>query len=104
MRAGGTLLDRGGLGIRFDVGTLWTLERDSYTARCALLWVPHAWELRVLIDEETLLSERCHTQAQVLAVANAWNARLQGCGWFEPGQRRGNWSGLSVNNASTPRS
>ena len=70
--------------LRFDVGTLWTLERDAHVARCALIWLPHAWELRVLIDDDTLLSERCRTQHGVFAVAGAWQAKLREVGWDEP--------------------
>jgi len=69
MRSGGTRAQDGRAELRFDVGTLWTLERDTHVARCALVWVPHAWELCVLIDDESLLSERCSTEAEVLAVA-----------------------------------
>ena len=81
MRSGETGVHGGRGGLRFDVGTLWTLQRDGHVARCALLWVPHAWELRVLIDDETQLSERCRTQDEVFAVASAWDARLRASGW-----------------------
>ena len=70
--------------LRFDVGTLWTLERDAHVARCALIWLPHAWELRVLIDDDTMLSEQCRTQHGVFAVAGAWQAKLREVGWDEP--------------------
>jgi hypothetical protein len=72
--------------LRFDVGTLWTLERDTHVARCALAWVPHGWELCVLIDDESLLSERCTNEAEVLAVATAWGTRLRRSGWSKPGR------------------
>jgi hypothetical protein len=71
-------------GLRLDVGTLWTMGRDGYTAHCALIWLPHTWELRVLIDDDVLLSEQCATQARVLAVADAWRGRLAECGWAPP--------------------
>jgi hypothetical protein len=78
----------------FDVGTLWTLERDTHVARCALLWVPHAWELRVLIDDETLLSERCCSQVEVLEVASAWGTRLRAGGWSDAGSAAGELVGV----------
>ena len=73
-------------GLRFDVGTLWTLERDAHVARCALIWLPHAWELRVVIDDDALLSEWCRTQHSVFAVAGAWQAKLREIGWGEPSE------------------
>ncbi len=81
MRSGETRIQEGRVELRFDVGTLWTLERDTHIARCALAWVPHAWELCVLIDDESLLSERCRNESEVLAVADAWARRLRGRGW-----------------------
>jgi hypothetical protein len=85
MQSGNASRDRGPGGLRLDVGTLWTLEQDTHSARCALVWVPHAWELRVLIDDQVLLSERCRTQADVLAVAGRWATRLRDCGWSPAG-------------------
>ena len=85
MRSGETRVRDSRVELRFDVGTLWTLERDTHVARCALVWVPHAWELCVLIDDESLLSERCSTVAEVLAVAAAWGTRLRRSGWSQPG-------------------
>jgi hypothetical protein len=86
MRSGETRVRDSRVELRFDVGTLWTLERDTHVARCALVWVPHAWELCVLIDDESLLSERCSTEAEVLAVATAWGTRLRRSGWSQPGR------------------
>ena len=86
MRSGETGVRDSRVELRFDVGTLWTLERDTHVARCALVWVPHAWELCVLIDDESLLSERCSTEAEVLAVAAAWGTRLRRSGWSQPGR------------------
>jgi hypothetical protein len=87
MRSGESRTQPGRVELRFDVGTLWTLERNTHIARCALAWVPHAWELSVLIDDESLLSEECRTEAEVLAVATAWGTRLRWRGWSEPPQR-----------------
>ena len=84
MRMGEASRGPGPSGPRVDVGTLWTLELDTHTARCTLVWVPAAWELRVLIDDEILLSERCRTEAQVRSTAGGWAIRLRGCGWTSP--------------------
>ena len=84
MRTGEVSRGPGPAGPRLDVGTLWTLELDTHTARCSLVWVPHAWELSVHIDDELLLSERCRTQAQVLTTAGGWATRLRHCGWTSP--------------------
>jgi hypothetical protein len=83
MRSGESRVQNGRGELRFDVGTLWTLERNTHIARCALAWVPHAWELCVLIDDKSLLSERCGTEAEVLAVATSWGTRLRRCGWSQ---------------------
>jgi hypothetical protein len=81
LRAGESRRPGDGQGLTLDVGTLWTMGRDGYVARCALIWLPCTWELRVLIDDDVLLAERCGTQAEVLAVADAWRSRLGECGW-----------------------
>lgn len=66
-----------------DVGTLWTLQRDEGTARCALFWRPDGWELRMLIDGLMLLAHRCCRQDEVFAVAETWRVRLRERGWHD---------------------
>ena len=72
---------RGPDGLQFDVGTLWTMVHDTHEARCALIWRPYEWELRVSVDASVLLSERCRRQAEVFSVASAWRSRLSASGW-----------------------
>lgn len=91
-----------GRGMQFDVGTLWTLERNTHVARCALVWLPQGWELRVLIDDDALLSERCRTQLGVFAVAGAWRARLREAGWDELSEPRPSLSGAQQVAAPEP--
>jgi hypothetical protein len=68
-----------------EVGTLWTLERDDCTARCALRASPLArtWEVRVLVDGDTLLTERCGQQ-EVFTLAERWRSRMAERGWRKP--------------------
>ena len=64
-----------------DVGTLWTLRRDEYTARCSLLsWSPD-WELRVVMEEDILLAKRCRTTAEAFELAEHWRLGLLEHGW-----------------------
>jgi hypothetical protein len=64
-----------------DVGTLWTLRRDEYTARCTLFsWSPD-WELRVVMDEDVLLAKRCRTTADAFELAEHWRRGLIEHGW-----------------------
>jgi hypothetical protein len=63
------------------VGTLWTLERDDRTAVCILLAARRATEVRVLIDGDTLLSQRCERHS-VFGVAENWKKRLMERGWI----------------------
>ena len=66
-----------------SVGTLWTLGRDDRTAACILLATRRAMEVRVLIDGDVLLSQRCDRHA-VFAVAEGWKRRLMERGWTRP--------------------
>ena len=49
-----------------NVGTLWTMRRADHVARCALMEHLGTWELRVVIDGEMLLAERCPAGARRL--------------------------------------
>jgi hypothetical protein len=64
-----------------DVGTLWLLQRQDHTARCALLAWRSGWEVRVLVDREMLLSERCGRTEDAFALAERWKGRLLHEGW-----------------------
>jgi hypothetical protein len=68
-------------GLQVEVGTLWRMEREAHVARCALVWQPRSWELRVQIDGDALLAVRCRTHAEVVSVAERWRARLAQGGW-----------------------
>jgi hypothetical protein len=73
-----------------DVGTLWTMRRLGRRARCALLAWPGDWEIRVLIDDQPLLSERCGRAENAFAVAETWKRRMREDGWHQviPNPRR----------------
>ena len=66
-----------------DVGTLWTMRRLGCVARCALMAWPADWELRVLVDGDTLLSERCPRGAEAFALADKWRSRMLDQGWLQ---------------------
>lgn len=63
------------------IGTLWTLQRDESTARCALLAFAEGCELYVFVDGEPLLSQRCEIQHEVFELAERWRARMAERGW-----------------------
>ncbi len=63
------------------IGTLWTLQRDECTARCALLAFAEACELRVFVNGELLLSQPCEIQHEVFELAERWRGRMAECGW-----------------------
>jgi hypothetical protein len=64
-----------------DVGTLWTMQRWGTRARCALMAWPEGWELRVLVDGEPLLEERCARADEAFALADTWKHRMREQGW-----------------------
>ena len=66
-----------------DVGTLWTMRRLGCLARCALMAWPADWELRVLVDGEILLAERCPRGAEAFALADEWRSRMLDQGWLQ---------------------
>lgn len=79
---------------RNDVGTLWTMRRGDHSARCALMERIGGWELRVVIDGEVLLSERCPRGNAAFALAELWKLRMSDDGWRQvvpaPPRRAGN--------------
>jgi hypothetical protein len=64
-----------------DIGTFWTMRRLDHQARCALLARPGDWEVRVLVDGEILLAERCPRGAEAFGLAELWMARMLDKGW-----------------------
>jgi hypothetical protein len=64
-----------------DVGTLWTLRREEYTARCSLLSWSSEWELRVVIEKDVLHTRRCSSTADAFELAEHWQRGLVGHGW-----------------------
>ena len=64
-----------------DVGTLWIMRRSHHSARCALLERFGTWELRIVIDGEMLLSERCRRGSAAFALAETWKGRMSDDGW-----------------------
>jgi len=81
MHAHETPVGHGPAAMRVDLATLWILERHSHLAICTLSWLPRAWEVRILIDDEALLSRRCRRQDEVVSTAQAWRRTLCGLGW-----------------------
>jgi hypothetical protein len=64
-----------------DVGTLWTMQRQDLTARCALLAWPDGWELRVLVDGKPMLTERCSRSDEAFKIADQWKLHLVERSW-----------------------
>jgi hypothetical protein len=66
-----------------DVGTMWTMKRNGYTVRCALLSLPRNWELCVLVDGLPVMTRRCLKMQRAFEVAEEWKYRLEAKGWSE---------------------
>lgn len=64
-----------------DVGTLWIMRRSDHSARCALMERLGDWELRVVINGDMLLSERCPRGNAAFALAEQWKRRMLDDGW-----------------------
>ena len=64
-----------------DVGTLWIMSRSEHCARCALMDRLGNWEVRIVIDGEILLSERCPRGNAAFALAERWKRRMLDDGW-----------------------
>ena len=64
-----------------DVGTMWTMTRNGYTARCALFSLPREWELRVLVDGVPVVTRRCVATQRALDIAEEWKQRMKQKGW-----------------------
>jgi len=57
------------------------MRRLDYHARCALIAWPSDWELRIIVEGETLLSERCPRGAEAFRLAEQWRTRMVQQGW-----------------------
>jgi hypothetical protein len=57
------------------------MRRLDYHARCALIAWPSDWELRVIVEGETLLSERCPRGAEAFRLAEQWRTCMVQQGW-----------------------
>jgi hypothetical protein len=44
---------------------------------------PADWELRVLVDGQVLLAERCPRGAEAFALADDWRSRMLDQGWLQ---------------------
>ena len=66
-----------------DVGTLWSMRRNGRSARCALIAWPGTFELRVLVDGQSMLTERCDGAAEAFTLAAAWKRRMTDKGWHQ---------------------
>jgi hypothetical protein len=70
-----------------SIGTLWTLTRGESIARCVLVKIGDGLELRVLMDDARLRSERCRTHQESFELAERWRERMSERGWL-PLKRR----------------
>lgn len=86
-----------------DVGTLWTMHRRERSARCALMAWPRTWELRVLLDSETLLTERCGRADEAFALAERWKHRMLEQGWQQIVPRPAGRADLGDHESASPR-
>ena len=64
-----------------DIGTLWSMQHGDRRARCALLAWEGDWEIRVLVDGDTLLARPCDGPAAAFTLAEEWKRRLTLQGW-----------------------
>jgi hypothetical protein len=64
-----------------DVGTLWTMRRLGFGARCALIARPGEWEIRVLVDGQILLAQRRPRGNEAFALAARLKGRMVERGW-----------------------
>jgi hypothetical protein len=57
------------------------MERGAGTSRCALMASSGRWELRVVVGDEILLSERCDRPGEAFTLAEGWKQRMLDQGW-----------------------
>jgi hypothetical protein len=59
------------------------MHRNGITARCALLARRRAWEVRVIVDDATLLAERSRRLNDAFDLAACWKSRLLEQRWTQ---------------------
>jgi hypothetical protein len=57
------------------------MRRRERSARCALMSRPGRLELRVVVDGETLLVDRCARAEEAFTLAERWKHRMIEKGW-----------------------
>ena len=66
-----------------EMSPLWTLHRNLRTAVCTIDSCPTGWLLRVAVNEETLLIQRCGSSEEAFAVGDRWQLLLGEQGWTD---------------------
>jgi hypothetical protein len=66
-----------------ELGDLFRLSRNGRSARAALWSHQLGWEIRVLVGRqlETVRSQVCRSQDEVLGTAEQWEATMIAQGW-----------------------
>ena len=64
-----------------DVGTLWTMHRSEHVIRCALFAWAAEWELRIVMDGQILLAQRCQRGGAAFQLGDMWRDRMVKHGW-----------------------
>lgn len=64
-----------------DIGTLWSMARGDHRARCVLMVFRGRWEIRVLVDGTSVLSEHCSEPAAGFVLAEKWKRQMFAHGW-----------------------
>ena len=66
---------------RQDIGTLWMMRRLDSQARCALLARGGGWELCVLVDGVSRLTQQCACPSDAFNLGKRWKLRMLQQGW-----------------------
>ena len=65
----------------YQAGTLWSMTRNGWTARCGLWSAGGGWELRVTVESELLFSKRSPRLQNLFLTADRWKQRMVDSGW-----------------------
>jgi hypothetical protein len=67
--------------ILHDLGTLWAMEHGQERSRCSLMTRASAWRLHLIINGQSVKSERCRRGAAAFDLADEWKRRMREQGW-----------------------
>jgi hypothetical protein len=64
-----------------DLGDVFVVTKESWTAHCRVITHPVGWECRLVVERELVQSKVCRTEDEVSSTCYGWKAALLEKDW-----------------------